>query len=311
MFAFFAALFSSHAPDTAVRATLADGQVLMGEVHTPTLLLEGGAGTLEIPLEDVGEVVPVEGAQLGEAEGYVDVWLRNGSELRGRWANPALAMGIAVGGAEVAVDLPMNELARFQLQGGESWPTGAVYRMRTTWGDDFLVDPTRTHLVLENKLGTFEPLLSECRTVAPVANPDGDWRIELATGTILVGRMRDDTVTVALPMGPESVTVPLARFVSLRAEDWSAPPTPANAAAPPSDDGRVFVATGAGVAAGADLSGRSDEVSAARVPTAMPAPEATNMDDHGTTATATTSSGTTSAGWFDRSALSSTKAARP
>lgn len=32
-----------------VRATLDDGQVLMGAVDTPVLLLEGGLGTIAIP----------------------------------------------------------------------------------------------------------------------------------------------------------------------------------------------------------------------------------------------------------------------
>lgn len=218
--------FSHPLPETAVRATLADGQVLMGEVRTRVLRLETGAGVLDVPLADVGEVVPVSAEHLGEAEGLVDVWLRNGSELRGRWSEPEIAMGIAVGGAEVPVNLPMNELTRFQLQGGERWPGGPVYRMRTSWGDDFLVDPSRTHLVLENQLGTFEPLLAECRSVAPVGAPEGDWRIELATGTVLVGHLRDDAVTVALPMGPEEITVPLAHFVSLALETWGPPPAP-------------------------------------------------------------------------------------
>lgn len=299
MFAFIAAIFSHHAPETAVRATLADGQVLMGEVHTPTLLLEGGAGLLEIPLEDVGEVIPVEGAQLGDVNGQVDVWLRNGSELRGRWANPELAMGIAVGGAEVAVDLPMNELARFQLQTGETWPSGPVYRMRTTFGDDFLVDPTRTHLVLENKLGTFEPLLAECRSVAPVANPDGDWRIELETGTILVGHMRDDTVTVALPMGPDSVTVPLARFVSLRAEDWGVP-VPAYAAAQRGYDAPepIYVPQGVYVPQGGGAGMREEDAAIEGSVTAAPVAAGPAAKD-------------ASGVWFDRSKLSSTKAARP
>ena len=78
---------------------------------------------------DVGEVVPATGGQLGEADGRVDVWLRNGSELRGTWADPHLAMSIRVGGADVPVDLPMNDLSRFQLQGDARWPGGPIYRM--------------------------------------------------------------------------------------------------------------------------------------------------------------------------------------
>ncbi len=236
MFALIAALFHPHVPDTAVRATLGDGQILMGEVRTKTLRLEGGAGLLEIPLADVGEVVPAEGGELGDAHGYVNVWLRNGSELRGKWADPELDLAILVGGASVGVKLPMDDLTRFQLQGAERWPQGEVYRMRTSFGDDFLVDPARTHLALDNHLGSFEPLLSECRSIAPLGDPTGEWRVELQTGTVLVGHMRNDVVTVALPMGPESVSVPLAHFVSLRVENWGQPLVPS--APPYQPDGR-------------------------------------------------------------------------
>lgn len=224
MIALFTA-FSLHSHvDTAVRATLSDGQILMGEVRTKVLRLVTGAGLLEVPLADVGEVVPAKRGLLATDERQVDVWLKNGSELRGTWSEPQLAMGIAVGGANVGVNLPMNELTRFQLQGAARWPSGPVYRMRTTWGDDFLVDPAKTRVQLENQLGSFAPLLTECRSVAPINDPEGDWRIELDTGTVLVGHLKADSVTLALPMGPKEVTVPLKNFVSLHLESWSPVP---------------------------------------------------------------------------------------
>ncbi len=234
--------------NTPVRATLADGQILMGEVQTRTLSLISGSGTLEIPLADVGEVVPATGGQLGEAEGRVDVWLRNGSELRGTWANPKLAMSIQVGGSEVPLDLPMNELARFQLQGNARWPGGPVYRMKTRFGDDFLVDPAKTQLILENDLGTFSPMLSECAYVAPVDDPQGLWRVQLQTGTVLLGRLKDDKVTVALPMGPSEVSVPLDSFVSLKIERWSPVATRTPTAAPPQEREVVQQMTPGGLA---------------------------------------------------------------
>lgn len=226
MFHAIALLFSHTTNDTPVRATLGDGQILMGEVQTRTLRLQSGVGLLEIPLADVGEVVPVDEGGLGASEGRVDVWLRNGSELRGTWADPKVAMSIAVGGVDVPIDLPMNDLSRFQLQGESRWPEGPVYRLRTSFGDDFLVDPSRTHLVLENDLGTFSPLLSECASVAPVGDPEGPWRIQLQTGTVLLGNLRDDVITVALPMGPAEVSVALDGFVSLRVESWRPTPYP-------------------------------------------------------------------------------------
>lgn len=223
MFEIFTALSLKNQVETAVRATLSDGQVLMGEVRTKMLRLTTGAGTIDIPLSDVGEVSPAEDRPIGTEAGPVGVWLRNGSELRGTWTDPKLAMDIAVGGNKVGVDLPMNELSRFQLQGGEAWPDAPVYRMRTSFGDDFLVDPSRTHLVVENQLGSFAPVLSDCKSVAPISDPEGDWRIELRTGTVLIGQLRDDSVTVALPMGPKEITVALENFVSLRLETWRAP----------------------------------------------------------------------------------------
>lgn len=225
MFKYLSMILFHGAMQTPVRATLDDGQVLMGEVKTKVLLLQSGSGLLEVPLEDVGEVVPATGG-LGQSEGRVDVWLRNGSELHGTWADPKLAMDILIGGDEVSVDLPMNDLSRFQLQGDAAWPTGPVYRMRTRFGDDFLVDPARTHLVVTNKFGTFSPLLSECVAVAPVAEATGDWRIQLQTGTVLIGHLQENKLTVALPMGPDQISVALDQFVSLRMEYWS--PAPAS-----------------------------------------------------------------------------------
>lgn len=226
MIAFFH-MFSGPAVETPVRATLNDGQILMGEVKTRVLQLATGAGLVDVPLADIGEVVPVSAEGLGVSEGLVNVWLRNGSELRGRWSDPKLAMSIAVGGSDVPIDLPMNDLGRFQLQGAAAWPTAPVFRMRTSWGDDFLVDPTRTHLVLANNLGTFAPLLAECQSAQPVGDPTGAWRIVLTTGTVLLGKLQDAAVTVALPLGPEEMTIPLENFVSLRLESWQPVPYPA------------------------------------------------------------------------------------
>jgi len=206
--------------DASVRATLSDGQVLYGSMRTATLKLEGSMGALEIPLSDVGEVVPVEGEEVAAADGHVKIWLRNGSELAGRWAEPELTMGIAVGGDEVRVDLPGGDLQRLQTQGGEIWPDSAVYRVRTAQGDDFLVDAAATQIVLKNDLGRFAPYLSECRSARPVGEPDGDWRIELETGTVLLGKLVDDELTLALPLGPSEVVLPLASLVSMEQQDW-------------------------------------------------------------------------------------------
>ncbi|MBW2254464.1 MAG: hypothetical protein JRI25_07690 [Deltaproteobacteria bacterium] len=185
-------------------------------------------GILHIPLDDIGVVLPVESTRLADSNGYVTVWLRNGSELRGQWADPELEIGVEVGGEVVGVELPMDPLQAIQTQGTEIWPDHDVYRVRTTHGDDFLVDPDRTQIVLENDLGVFAPFLSECLSAAPMGPSSGDWRIELDTGTVLVGPLADDALVFALPMGPESVAVPLELFVSMEREYWAPVPTPAD-----------------------------------------------------------------------------------
>jgi hypothetical protein len=224
-----------------VKATLSDGQVMYGDLRTSVLVLDSEIGRLEIPLVDVGEVVPVEGTEMDDADGYVRVWLRNGSELVGRWDDPQLAMDIAVGGDDVKVDLPVPELHRLQTQGGELWPDAAVYRVRTTTGDDFLVDADESRIAIENDLGKFRPYLSECRTVRPVDDPDGDWRIELETGTVLVGRPVDDALTLVMPLGPAEVTVPLAVLESMQVQSWyiAAPTAPTESERRPGRFGRA------------------------------------------------------------------------
>lgn len=206
--------------ETPVRASFGDGQVLMGDVHTKTLVLTTGAGVVDIPLSDVGEVVPADGEGLAEARGRVTVWLRNGSELRGTWTDPTLAMSVKVGGDHTTVNLPLNDLQRFQLQGRTEWASGPIYRLKTAFGDDVLVDPARTTLVIHNQFGTFEPRLSECTHVEPIDETDGQWRVELASGTVLIGNLDNNALTVALPMGPEQVSLPLADVVSLTTDNW-------------------------------------------------------------------------------------------
>ncbi|MFT7518732.1 MAG: hypothetical protein ACI9MC_000864 [Kiritimatiellia bacterium] len=201
---------------TAVRATLDDGQVLVGDIQTEFLILDSNLGALEIPLSDVGEVEPVEGSDLAGSGDNVRVWLRNGSELVGKWAEPELAMGIEIGGGMTIVDLPMNDLRRFQLQGATRWPEAGTFQMRTVYGDDLFVDAENTTIPLQTELGRFDPLLSECVSLALQDAADGTWRIELLTGTVLVGTIASDSLVFGLPIGPESVEVPLTDMTSLR-----------------------------------------------------------------------------------------------
>lgn len=203
---------------TPVRATLDDGQVLQGEVQTETLRLVTGFGEVGIPLDDIGEIRPVEGGTLAGSGNQVSVWLRNGSELRGQWADPELDMGLSVGGDTVSVALPMEELQRFQLQGGEAMPEGFVYRVRTVWGDDFVVDGSATWLTLENELGSFTPALDEVQSLAAIEA--GDWRMALDNGSVLIGPLAGESLTLALPLGPGEIEVPIDDITSVMRQDW-------------------------------------------------------------------------------------------
>ena len=204
-----------------VGVTLDDGQVLVGSVRTEGLHLTGAFGDAHIPLDDVGMILPVEGRTLEDSNGHVTVWLRNGSELRGEWAQPELRMGLAMGGGEVTVDLEPERMQTMQLRASEQWPENGLYRVRTTWGDDFLVDPATTRVVVKNELGTFSPFLSECQAVGPVADPTQDWRVELVTGTVLIGPLDTSQISFRLPMGPDTIDVPLEALASLDRGVWN------------------------------------------------------------------------------------------
>ncbi|MFK7928228.1 MAG: hypothetical protein AB8H79_08560, partial [Myxococcota bacterium] len=194
---------------TPIRATLDEDQILVGEVHTGFLVLEGGLGTLDIPLEDVGEVEPVEGTDLAGSGDHVRVWLRNGSELVGRWAKPSVAVDIEIGGAIAQVDLPMDDVQRLQLEGQSEWPEDGIFRVTTSFGDDLFINAAQTRLPLQTDLGAFSPFLDEVASVVPLDGPAGRWRVELQTGTVLVATIASDSLNLALPAGPEFIDVPL------------------------------------------------------------------------------------------------------
>ncbi|MBX2797838.1 MAG: hypothetical protein KTR31_09225 [Myxococcales bacterium] len=206
---------------TPVGATLDDGQVLIGKVRTSALTLTGSFGDVDVPLSDVGMVLPVEGRTLKDSGRNVTVWLRNGSELKGEWSEPELSMALPMGGHEIDVGLEVDRLQALQLQGSEHWPEDGLYRVRTTWNDDFLVDPKATRVVVSNELGRFDPFLSECRAVGPISDPTGDWRVELVTGTVLIGPLDTEEITFALPMGPDEIVVPLEALAALERGVWT------------------------------------------------------------------------------------------
>ncbi len=289
-----------------IRATLVDEQVLYGTLRTEILVLDGGLGKMEIPLSHIGEVLPVEGGQLENSDGHVKIWLRNGSELVGRWDNPELGMGIDVGGEQVKVDLPVGDLERVQTQGDELWPEGLVYRVRTTHGDDFLVDAEASRVVMENDLGVFSPFLSECRSVRPIEDPDGEWRIELDSGTVLIGNLADDELTLALPLGPDQVVVPLAILDSMEQQSWYFARAQTAETEVEKQEERMFRpsrrSSGAGSTSWKPWDGEPAEASEAP---ATDGPSAAPVDEIAIPEPA--SAGASADGWFERDALEQTK----
>ncbi|MEZ4241142.1 MAG: hypothetical protein R3F59_34280 [Myxococcota bacterium] len=218
-----AALLACHASDgTPVGATLDDGQILVGEVTTDTLTLVGELGRLSVPLDAVGMVVPVEGRTLADSHGHVTLWLRDGSEFAGAWDAPELQMAIAAGGRRVPVELPTDRLQALQLRADEQWPVDDRFRVQTLWGDDFLVDPTQTRLTLQGDFGAFELTLAECVYLEPVGAQTGPWRVQLATGTVLVGRL-PERLTLVPALGPDAVSVPLTGLKRISHGSWTEP----------------------------------------------------------------------------------------
>ena len=161
-------------------------------------------GTLAVPIGDIGEIEPIEGQHLSDAHNHIKLWLRNGSELVGEWANPELQFHIDIDHALVAVDLPMDDLERFQLEQGDRWPAQNSFVVNTSFGDDIIVDSSQTRFTLTNALGTFTPTLAECKSLRPLGKETGNWQVELHNGTILIGPL-SERLSKALPLGPETI----------------------------------------------------------------------------------------------------------
>lgn len=204
-----------------VRASLQDGQVLQGLVSTTTVALRTELGTHQIPVGDIGELEPLEGNVMSSAHNRVKVWLRNGSELVGEWADPELTFHIDIDNALVPVRLPIGEMQRFQLRDGETWPTEGAFAVTTSYGDDFIVNPRETKVTLSNTMGTFSPTLAEIQSIAPLAEYDKDWRIALVNGNVLIGTLPENEIQFSLPKGPKHITVPLDHIVSVNRNGWN------------------------------------------------------------------------------------------
>jgi len=204
-----------------VRASLQDGQILQGLVGTTTVSLRTELGTHQIPVGDIGELEPLEGNVMSNAHNRVKVWLRNGSELVGEWADPELTFHIEIDQTLVPVRLPIEEMQRFQLRDGETWPTEGAFAVTTSYGDDFIVNPRKTKIKLSNAMGVFSPTLAEIQSIAPMAEQEKDWRIALVNGNVLIGTLPENEIQFFLPKGPKQITVPLDHIVSVNRNGWN------------------------------------------------------------------------------------------
>ena len=201
--------------DTPVRVSLDEGQVLVGQVATDVLVLDSELGQLDIPLSDIGEVEPVEGQDLAGSGDHVRVWLRDGSELVGQWREPELDVELAIGGTEQTVGLPMATVQRMQLTSQAAFPEDGAFRVRTAFGDDIFVDAEETALPMDTALGSLAPRLDEIASLTPLSSDAGTWRVELVTGTVLNGTVEEDSLTLALAVGPPSVEVRIDDLLSI------------------------------------------------------------------------------------------------
>lgn len=211
--------FSSGVEPSTVRVSLAQDQALVGEVHRGALTLDSPLGSLSLPMASIGEVEPVEGEDLAGSGDHVRVWLRDGSELVGRWAEPELEVQTRIGGGELAIAVPMSGVRRLQLTGTADVPEDGTFRVQTAFGDDVFIDAAETVLPLRTELGDLRPLLSEVQTLAQ-EDGTGTWRVTLRTGTALVGTVATDALDLQLRIGPPSIQVPLDDLVSIERMSW-------------------------------------------------------------------------------------------
>ena len=117
--------------------------------------------------------------------------------------------------------VPTARLQAMQLRVAEQWPEDGLYRVRTSWGDDFLVDPEATRIVVDNELGPLRSVPVGVSVGGADLGSLGDWRVELTAGTVLIGPLETEEITFALPMGPDQIVVPLTALVALERGAWS------------------------------------------------------------------------------------------
>jgi hypothetical protein len=188
-----------------VHVLLNDGQVLVGEMTTPTFTLKTQLGTLKFDSEDAGELGPLEGKDMQQSDNLVRLWLRNGSEFVGSWEHPAVQVEVEVGGDAVAVDVPIAKVKRLRFKGGPEWSDKPLYRVLTSAGDDFFVDASASRIHFQGELGIFSPFLSEISRLERLGEDADGWGISLKNGSRLHGGVHQDGVELEPTMGPDKV----------------------------------------------------------------------------------------------------------
>lgn len=207
-----------------VQVTLADGQVLVGRLATPTFSMKTGFGELDFDTRDAGELGLVEGETVKQSGEMVRLWLRNGSEFVGKWQKPAVEVRMSMGGDEVAIQVPIAKLKRLQFRGEAVWSRDPVFRIVTRHGDDFFVDVTRTRMKLGNEMGNFAPFLSEVARLQPQDAEKKQWRVQLGTGTVFLAALQQEQLDLRLAMGPERLKLPLEAVKQMDRQSLTTPP---------------------------------------------------------------------------------------
>ncbi len=198
------------AADFNVRATLEDGQVVVGNIATPAFRLKTGLGTFDFDSRHAGELGPAEGQDMRNPDRAVKLWLKNGSEFVGFWEKPSVTITLEAGGLAVPVDIPIAKLKRLQFGGSDVWDDKPVFRVITAAGDDFFAASTRTRITFRNDFCEISPFLSEVRRLMPADEAKKTWRVELENGTVINAGIPQGQVLFHLDMGPKTISVPLA-----------------------------------------------------------------------------------------------------
>ncbi len=215
-----------------VHVVLNDGQLLAGRMTTKTFTLKTEFGELPFSTAQAGELGPLEGADMRKSERMVRLWLQDGSEYVGSWEKAAVHVALRIGDEEVTVDVPIEKIRRLRFEGEAKYSEKTLYRVLTQSGDDFFVDADKSRIAFEGELASFNPYLSEIRSMVRLSPNENHWQVILEGGTQLHAKIKDDGVNLKPTMGPEKVDVSwdlIARLepAAMRAPEHASPSAPA------------------------------------------------------------------------------------